>query len=1016
MNVFQLFGEEVKAIVGKPKNIIFMLAVMCIPLLYAGMFLYAFWNAYGMSGHLPVAVVNQDQGTMLDGKHLNAGSDLVSKLKKDNHFDWQFVSNRKANDGFKNNRYFMVVRIPASFSKNATTLVDKTVRPANLYYQINSDYNFVAAKMAGTGLNTLKADVSSQVTKLYAQSMYAQLDKLSRGLNTAAQGSKDLAKGGGQEVAGLNQLKSGFKSLMNGTNQLADGSGQLAGGTAKLNTGLKTAANGTNQLYSQTRSNSDNIAKLADGANSLANNLNRLNKGAVQLANGSGQLAGGSKSLTSGVDQYLAGLNQFQQGMQQEKDGLDRLNSRLAASKPQIDSLTSQMNQLSGGINQVNSGTNQLANGVSQLADQKTGVPQLYSGMIRLQEEVNGLADQLSGTKPENLDQLVSGLKNLTAGIKNMQSQVNDPTTAAALGQLQQKISDDLTKIVQNEASSNGEMISTINSDASLTQTQKDNLSAQIGKIQTTEQQATVSLVKEIGSNLTAISSSLSTQTKNLNSGLNSLSAGLNGVSGQPGLTAGVTELVNGQKQLIAGIVANGTSVTLQSGVNQLAAGITDLRNNVVGVPGQNGMNNGSPSLSLGMQTLQKGTNTLADQVNSSRSIEQMTDQLNELSSAVTQLDSGVTQLSSGSQSLQSNFAKLSDGTHRLIAGMSTLQTNLSKVPGATQALEKGAGQLAAGNSELNQTWPQLVGGMKSLQTGTNQLVSGSNQLATNMNTLNSGVSSLSNGQDQLAGGTNQLASGAQKIYNGNKTLGSNLSGAHSQLAATPTDNAHAAKFSQPVTAIDGTHQSVDTFGSGFAPYFISLAFFIGALILTIIYNLGRPAGLSQNGAAIALSKFFVTILMSIGSSFLIDFTVLKGLGLNVSHPWTFVGFSVLTSATFMAIILFLAGTFGNVGQFIALVILILQLVTSSGAYAVQLIPSLIQPVARILPMTYSVAGFRNIIDGRQQAMLAQNALILAGFLVSALVLSMIGFTVKFHLNNRPPRTSASYRETTAES
>lgn len=1002
MNVLQLFWEELKAIAAKPHNIVVMLAVMCVPLLYAGMFLYGFWDAFGKTGNLPVAVVNQDNGAVIAGKQLNAGNDLVNQLKKNNNFDWQFVSNKDAQNGFKNNHYFMTVYIPASFSKNATTLMNQQLKPANINYRINADYNFISSRMADLGVQQLKTRVSNAITKTYAQSMYEQLDKLTVGLNDAAKGSKTLANGSKSEVKGLNQLKSGFKSMMDGTGQLSSGSEKLSNGASDLNTGLKTAADGTNQLYSQTSANSGNVAKLANGANALADNLDQLNKGVSQLSSGSGQLSGGSQTIVDNMNKYLTGLKSFQAGLQREQAGLGRLNQQLAASKPQIDNLSSQLQQLTSGINKVNDGTNQVANGVGLLADEKSGIPYLYSNTVLLQQQVNSLADQLKSAQALNPQNLVDGLKTLTSGIKTMKSQLADPNAAAAMEQIQTNITNDLTAIVKNETQSGTEIINAINSDTSLSSAQKDNLignDGSITKIQTAQQQETASILGSINQSLTTLQNNLSQQTTSLKNGLDQFLAGLNGVNGQIGLNDGVAQLVSGQQQMADGIIASGNKLTLQSGVNQLTSGVETLRNNVVGIPGQNGMVNGSPSLNLGAQELKKGSNTLAEQVNASNASNQITDQLNQLSSAVAQLNGGIQQLGNGQQALQSNFVRLRDGEQRLSTGMKTLQSNLAKLPGATSALSNGAGQLASGNAQLNQTWPQLVSGIQTLQSGTNQLVSGSSQLATNMNTLHSGLSNLSNGQQKLSGGTDQLTSGAQKIYNGNTKLGSSLSDAHSQLAKTPTNTAHAQKFSQPVTTIDGSHQSVDTFGSGFAPYFISLGLFVGALLLTIIYDLGKPAGPALSGWHIALSKYFITILMSIGQSLLIDVIVLKGLNLNVNHPATFIGFTILTSMSFMAIIQWLAGSFNNEGRFIAIVILLFQLVTSGGAYAIELIPKWLQFISPLLPMTYSVNGFRNIIDGNQHQMLVQNSIALLVFVLIGLSLSIVTFSIQFHRN-----------------
>lgn len=52
------------------------------PVLYAGTFLWAFWDPYDHLDRLPVpvAVVNLDTGSTLNGKSVNVGSDLVKSL------------------------------------------------------------------------------------------------------------------------------------------------------------------------------------------------------------------------------------------------------------------------------------------------------------------------------------------------------------------------------------------------------------------------------------------------------------------------------------------------------------------------------------------------------------------------------------------------------------------------------------------------------------------------------------------------------------------------------------------------------------------------------------------------------------------------------------------------------------------------------------------------------------------------------------------------------------------------
>ncbi|RYL95649.1 YhgE/Pip domain-containing protein [Sporolactobacillus sp. THM7-4] len=857
MNLLRLIGEELKAIIQKPQNIIYMLAVMTVPLIYAGMFLYAFWDTYGRTSHLPVAVVNQDNGTKIDGEKLNAGDELVKELKKNKNFGWQFISLKKANDGFKNNQYFMVVQIPENFSENAATLSDQSVKPSTIHYKLNADYNYVASKMTNAGLNELKYRISNQITRTYAETMYKKINKLADGLENASKGSKDLAGGGKKEVEGLKQLEKGFRDLMNGTGSLTDGSGKLASGAADLNTGLRKAATGTDHLYSQTAANSENIANLANGANTLSGKLDELNKSVSQLPDGSARLSGGSQTIANDMNKYLDGLNHFQAALQKEKNGLDQLNSQVTASKPQIEDLVN-------GINRLDNGANQLSAGISQLAPLSS---QVSRGVNEL---TNGLPTA------EQIQTMKSASASLQAGLEH---------------------------------------------------------AAQGGTV-------TGDQLKE-----------LAVVADQLNRGINSISAA-------------------DPKQIAA----------LKTGANAMDQAFNR------GI-------NGNPSLVTGSQSLKSGLDTLNTRASD------ISAPFNQLSSGVTRLSDGMNQLIGGQQALQSNFIKLADGEARLASGMTTLQTSLEKLPGATHALGQGADQIASGNNQLNKTWPQLVGGIRTLQDGTDQLASGSSRLASHMSELNSGLSGLARVQNQLADGASQLRGGAQKIWNGNTELADRLAGAHHGLAQTPTNYQHAQKFSRPVTASDDSHQKVDTFGSGFAPYFISLGLFVGALLLTIVYNLGRSAVPAASGIHVALSKFFVAILIAVGQSLILDAVVLKGLGLQVAHPWTFIGFTILTSITFMAIVEFLAGSFDNVGRFLAVILLIFQLVTCGGAYAIQLIPNLLQPVGRFLPMTYSVNGFRNLIDGNQQAMLVQNTAVLVGFMVLGLVLSLLTYSIRFHKN-----------------
>ncbi|MFT8361869.1 MAG: YhgE/Pip domain-containing protein [Sporolactobacillus sp.] len=875
MNLIHLIVAELKAIVAKPHNIIVMLAVMCVPLLYAGMFLYSFWDAFGETGKLPVAVVNQDQGAKIAGKTLNAGKDLVKQLKKNDEFKWKFVSEKEAQNGFHNNKYFMTVRIPASFSKHATTLADGTVKPAQMIYRLNADYNFIASRMADAGEKELKSRISAEITKTYAQSMYKQLDELTDGLKQASAGSTKLTKGAKKELTGLNQLKNGFESLASGTATLQSGTAQLASGAQQLNSGAGTLSTGV-QHYTGAVS-----GQLVPGAAQLTNGLNQLNSG-IQSQNLVGQ------------------VNQLNNGMQ----AFDSIINGLPA--------------------QFNSSINPAAIGsaaAQQVAANKSAIE------TNALSTVQGNKNQIEQAAGQSLDAASIGEQAIAQANASANGTIADQSLQGAEG-----ITGLVSKNVTDSESSiqNGLRYNSNGSDSSLYQALYSVYLAGAGGDSAKAAAAANAAINQIASNVTQeIAGSINSTATN-----KAIAAGL-----QQSSENTIKQTAVGTAQQVAPAAAYAAAqqiapttayATAQQTAQQTASGTaSQIKSGVV-----SGLNQKDPSTGL------------------------------TLNAAAQQLAAGTSQLAGGN-------------------GLPLLASSVNQAA-------QGANQLNSGLNQLNSNSAALAGGAKTLAQSTGKLANGADQLTT-------GASALASGQDKLASGANQLSDGAEKIYQGNQTLGTNLSTAHGQLAKTPTDGAHAQQFATPVHASNQSHQSVDTFGSGFAPYFISLGLYVGALLLTIIFDLGRPSGQATSGWAIALSKFFITLLMSIGQSLLIDIIVLKGLGLHVSNPMLFVAYTILTSMSFMAIIEWLAGSFDNEGRFACIVILILQLVSSGGAYAIQLIPNWLQNVANFLPMTYSVNGFRAIIDGHQPALLSFNATVLWIFVLVAVGLSILTFTIRFN-------------------
>ena len=63
VNGIQLFLKEFKNIFKNKKILVQLVAILFVPVLYSGMFLWAFWDPYNKMDKLPVAVINMDKGS-----------------------------------------------------------------------------------------------------------------------------------------------------------------------------------------------------------------------------------------------------------------------------------------------------------------------------------------------------------------------------------------------------------------------------------------------------------------------------------------------------------------------------------------------------------------------------------------------------------------------------------------------------------------------------------------------------------------------------------------------------------------------------------------------------------------------------------------------------------------------------------------------------------------------------------------------------------------------------------------
>ena len=97
MTALHLAYTELRRIAATWVGKLTLLALVLIPTLYAGLYLYANSDPYANLDQVPAAVVMEDQGaTDATGKPLEYGDDIAQELIAQDSFDWQEATRRDA--------------------------------------------------------------------------------------------------------------------------------------------------------------------------------------------------------------------------------------------------------------------------------------------------------------------------------------------------------------------------------------------------------------------------------------------------------------------------------------------------------------------------------------------------------------------------------------------------------------------------------------------------------------------------------------------------------------------------------------------------------------------------------------------------------------------------------------------------------------------------------------------------------------------------------------------------------
>ncbi|MGI5206967.1 YhgE/Pip family protein [Spirillospora sp. CA-108201] len=391
-----------------------MAGLVLLPLLYAGLYLWSFWDPYARLRHVPVALVVQDQPAKAGGRTVHAGSDLADELKKREVFGRRTVSAAKAEEGVRSGKYYMSLTIPADFSARiASPSGDGTPAPAG------------AGKLKG-GIDEARAG-SGELT--------SGLEELRTGTGQVAAGMQRLTttvdRAGDTLVPLLREnapeIRRAALAVARGADALAGGAGRLPAQTgaavqraekarAELNAHLaahpEVPAN-VRQDLTRAAAQVVTVAKQVDGyVTDHTGDLRTLAADARTVERAARRIAEDAPSLAAEVDTARRDVDRLNAGTRRVDAGAGRL---LAGSSR----LTTGLGVLSGGAGELRGGLGRLSGGAVSL---ETALAQISGGSERLADGLNEGVAQIpdySGRERAARDDMMSNPVRLASATEN---------------------------------------------------------------------------------------------------------------------------------------------------------------------------------------------------------------------------------------------------------------------------------------------------------------------------------------------------------------------------------------------------------------------------------------------------------------------------------------------------------------------------------------------------------------------------------------------------------------------
>ena len=491
-----------------------------------------------------------------------------------------------------------------------------------------------------------------------------------------------------------------------------------------------------------------------------------------------------------------------------------------------------------------------------------------------------------------------------------------------------------------------------------------------------------------------------------VNAASDSLGAAANGAGalheGSKSLQGGIDKLANGSNQLSQSLRK------LQGGLGELQQGANTLTQaNVRSKEGAKYLAQKTQDLANGAQQLSEGTQRLSAATNEFyEGAQKLAASSNELEEHVkagnaetkTQIAGLLMQAQNPAVTKEDVLANLQSLAEGLGENSNLLETNLSALSAGADKLSAGSLQIKGGAEAISQGVENINTGSSKLSAGASNLANGLVQVSNGSENLNNGITRAAQGSAKIVNGSDQLNSGAKKLSDNTPKLVEGAKKLHDGLKdaqkSGKIDNIvqKSKMMSAPVALQEHEYSHVENYGTGFAPYFISIGLWVGALMATFVLRvMDRRALLNgMNPLKSTLISLTPFVIMGVVQSVILLGVVHVVLGLQIDNIPAFYALGIIAGISFMAIMQMIMTAFHIPGRIVAIILLMLQITSSAGTFPVEMTPTFFRTVHPYLPMTYSIMALRQAMAGKNSGEIVSGIGMLVLFGVIAIAITSI--------------------------